>query len=196
MLLRDFTNLRFIDDATIADGILPHLRVVVLCGGTFYRKATLDALREWTARGGLLVAYNMPGLRAAEDDTDYLPVLFDPQGGEKQVELGCTLFIPYNSAQEAERTYTLDDPISAMLAGQQRKVEDYPAGRFDSMLVFLQSHGIIVSDGVIDGIFTAQLSDRMLVLNTHLEAREKEIVLPDGRHITLSLSPNSISSVS
>jgi hypothetical protein len=198
MLLRDYTNFRFIDDLTIADSILQHIKVAVICGGEFYRKATLEALKQWVEQGGLLVAYNMPSLRAVEDNTDYLSALFNPQGGERSVGQGASLYIsqdPIAGVPKAERRPRSADPVAGMLAEQPALVNAYQTRLFDLVTAFLTAHGLTVADGVLDGIYTAQLSDRLLVLNTHLQPQQKEVVLPSGKRVTLSLEANSITPV-
>jgi len=172
-LLRDYTDFRFLDDLTISDGILSEVKVVILCGGELHRKATLQALRRWVEQGGILIGYNVNGIRTVEGDEDYMSSLFNPQGGERSVGTGASLFIPI--------------AVSAETPSSIRQ-----AALFDKIGAFLKKHHYHVSDGAIDGIYTAQLSDRLLVLNTHLEARTKSITLPDGATRILALPPNSI----
>jgi Glycosyl hydrolase family 14 len=176
-LLRDYANFRFIDDLTIADGILSGLKVVVICGGELYRKATLEALAKWVRNGGTLVAYNLSGLRAVEDDTDFTSTLLNPHAGEQHVAQGMSLYLPGKLALDASE------------ADMQTRI-------FDKVTAFLTRQGYLVVDGVLDGIYTAQVSDGLLVLNTHLEARRKQVLLPDGKQKELALEANSITQVS
>ncbi len=171
--LRDYINLRFIDDLTIADGILSRLKVVVICGGELYRKATLEVLVTWVRQGGLLVAYNLRGLRTVEDDTDFTMRLLNPLGGERRFGKGASFFVPGKLQRDMSE------------AEQQKSV-------FDAVTTFLTAQGYAVTDGVLDGIYTAQTSGGLLVLNTHLEPRHKQVTLPDGRRTELALEANSI----
>ncbi len=83
-LLRDYTDFVFVDDLTIADGILKTIKVAVICCGGIYRQATLDALAAWVNQGGILVGTNFDDLRAAETGESCLAKLFNPAGGEQQ----------------------------------------------------------------------------------------------------------------
>ena len=174
--LRDYANIRFVDDLTIADGILAGLKVVVICGGELYRKATLEALTKWVQAGGLLIAYNLSGLRAVEDDTDFSATLFNPLGGERGLMQGATLYVPGRASHD-----TSDADMQTHL--------------FDRITAFLTGRHYTVADGVIDGIYTAQTTDGLLVLNTHLAARTKQVTLPSGDRRALALEPNSITRV-
>jgi formylglycine-generating enzyme required for sulfatase activity len=197
-LLRDYTNFRFIDDLTIADGILAQLKVVVICGGELYRKATLEALSRWVDQGGLLVVYNTPALHAVEDDTDYAAALLSGVGGEWRVGQGATFTgrkMPTVDAQTAQAQARRTDPIGGALAADATMIAAYQQALFDPITAFLQRHGYHVADGVIDGVYTAQLSDKLLVLNTHLSAMDKGVTLPDGSMRQLALDANSITPV-
>ena len=66
---------------------------------------------------------------------------------------------------------------------------------FDRITAFLSGRHYTVADGVIDGIYTAQTTDGLLVLNTHLAARTKQVTLPSGDRRALALEPNSITRV-
>ncbi|HEY3341020.1 MAG TPA: SUMF1/EgtB/PvdO family nonheme iron enzyme [Anaerolineae bacterium] len=172
-LLRDYSNFRYVDDLTIADGILSGLKVLVICGGELYRKATLEALAKWVQGGGVLVAYNLNGLRAVEDDTDFTQTLLNPRGGEQHMAKGVSLYLPGILALDANE------------ADLQTRI-------FDKITPFLAAQGYHVADGVLDGIYTAQMSEGLLVLNTHLEPRRKQVRLPDGKLKELALEANSI----
>ncbi len=76
-----------------------------------------------------------------------------------------------------------------------RQADEYQAKLFDVITPFLDKQGLRVSDGVIDGVYTAQLSDRILVLNTHLEPRTKVVTLPGGVRREVPLEANSITDV-
>ena len=192
-LLRDYTDFVFIDDTTIADGILDTIKVAVICGGQLWRKATLDALLAWVRRGGLLVGYNVADLRAAETDESHLAELFNPAGGELRVGQGASLRVAVSLRQaQLERT-------GAHQAGNYQasvlQASEYQASVFDVITDFLARQGVNVSDGVIDGIYTAQLDDKLLVLNTHLEPRQRSIAIPGGRSASIALEPNSITAL-
>ncbi len=192
-LLRDYTDFVFVDDTTVADGILETVKAVVLCGGGLWRAATLDALAAWVERGGLLVGYNFDDLRAAETGESRLAALFAANGGERRIGAGASFYAPV-TLRQARLQQT-----GAHQAGQyQASVEagaEYQAGLFDAITAFLEKQGLRVSDGVIDGIYTAQLEDRLLVLSTHLEPREKTSTRPGGARRAGTLEANSITPV-
>ena len=176
-LLRDYSDVRFVDDLTIADGILEQLKVVVICAGERYRKATLDTLANWVQRGGILLAYNLSNLRAVEDDTNYTAILLNPMGGEQRMGEGASFYVPGQWLPDSS-------------------THDVQTHLFDALTDFLARRHYHVPDGVIDGIYAAQMADGLLVLNTHLSARDKQITLPNGDKQTLALEPNSITRVS
>ncbi|MEW5815391.1 MAG: family 14 glycosylhydrolase [Spirochaetota bacterium] len=174
MNLRDYTDYRFIDDLTINDGILNEIKYVMICGGEIYKKKTLDALTEWVMQGGVLIGYNLSDLRCAEYDESYGDKLFNLSGGEKVVGKGFSLYIPGELKKDAGFC--------------QKNI-------FDPITAFLAKHGYHVADGVIDGVYAAELHDRVFLLNTGDSEVEKAVVMSDGSKKTLTMKPNSMGEI-
>lgn len=179
-LLRDYTDYAYVDDQTIADGILQNLRVVILCAGQLQRKATIDALTDWVKNGGLLVAYNLTDLRCAETDETLLDQLFNTAGGNKTVGKGATFYLP----GERPLPWTPDAHSHGIM---QQAV-------FTPLTNWLALHGVTIADGGIDGVYTARLRDRYLFLNTTGEPVTKTVTLPNGTTRHLAVPANTITS--
>lgn len=145
--MRDYTDYAYVCDMTVADGILDTLKVLVIALDGCYRKATLDKIAGFKARGGLVIGLGLRELYDLETGQNYMPVLFD---GVNSVNI-----TPQN------KRFGIAD-----VAGE--------------MTVFLESHGVTVHDGVIDGIFAATKNGRLLVMNYSGADVTREFRLPDG----------------
>lgn len=189
-LLRDYTDYQYMDDLTIRDGILNTVRCAVICCGEIYRKETLEAVKSWVEKGGLLIAYNIGKLQSVEGE-DYGNWLLDMAGGIKNTGAGFSLYIPVMVKLERYDPDMIPGTKPAVISLVE-SMEYYQRAIFDSITAFLKGQGYHITDGLIDEIFMALLHDRVLVLNTAKELVERIIVLPDGEERKVILKDNSI----
>lgn len=185
-ILRDYTDFSMIDDYSIADGILETFKMVILPWGDYYRRATIEKLREFVENGGLLVGLRLEKMVCIEDNTDVLSEFFGEQDQCRPIGKGRTL----NTAVTLPGL--IDDPRSCI----GTPFIDYPADHeaqwyqehlFDRINVFAQED-VYIPDGVIDGIYTAEVDGEIYCLNNtscdltaHITTRDhvqQEIPMP------------------
>lgn len=65
-LLRDLTDLEYLDDAMIADGALEPFRVLFMACCPVVEQVTLDRIDAWLAKGGVLVILGDRGIESVE----------------------------------------------------------------------------------------------------------------------------------
>jgi len=115
--------------------------------------------------GGLLAGIGIGELTGLEDGRDWMPELF---GGENAILLN-------NS-------------------GSPENIAELQKNVFDPLTEFLNSRGVNVPDGKIDGIYTASRGDGLLILDYtgSPEPKEREFVLPNGEIRSLSTADSAI----
>ncbi|HXX65357.1 MAG TPA: family 14 glycosylhydrolase, partial [Bacteroidota bacterium] len=192
-LVRDFADISFADDRLIEDGLLANVKWMIALNTHFCRQATLEKIRSWLERGGLLVAAGTDSLCAIEDGKNYFPILFSPKGGEKTLGKGATFFVadslyPARSAQPARQLRPGEKP-------QAGSPESYQVLLFDPAAKFLASHGILIPDGKIDRVYTSVIGGRMLILNHTRDRVNRTIAVSAGTTKEVSLDPNSITEI-
>lgn len=74
--LRDLMDFDILEESAIAEGALSNYRVGVLVGGTIWKKETLQAIREWVARGGVLMGYDFGKMADLGGDISIFQELF------------------------------------------------------------------------------------------------------------------------
>lgn len=78
--LRDVLNYDIVDERLIQDGALDRYRILVMWEGTVVEAATLEKIRDWVARGGVLVAYDFGKIETVEGDRRWFMDLFGYAG--------------------------------------------------------------------------------------------------------------------
>ncbi len=78
--LRDVLNYDIVDERLIQDGALDRYRILVLWEGTVVEAGTLEKIRDWVARGGVLVAYDFGKIETVEGDRHWFTDLFGYAG--------------------------------------------------------------------------------------------------------------------
>ena len=175
-LMRDYTDYVYACDLTIADGLLDGLKALVITVGGYYKTATLERIRAFVENGGLLIGTDLRQLRDLDHDRDYLDLLFGSRG--KALGRGHTLLLNQRLTGEIEATSTASSfrmrPLTPeQIAGMQRQV-------CDPITAFLAEHGVFVSDGVLDKLYTARRGDELLVMNYSGADIERDFTAPDG----------------
>jgi formylglycine-generating enzyme required for sulfatase activity len=193
-LFRDYSDFVFLDDTSIRDGILDTVRVAVICCGEIQWQATVDALQSWVERGGILAAWNIGGLRIAENNNDALGTLFASKGGTRRFGKGETLYIPVRVRIEPQ----LKESIIGTQAMEIRlldSLEHLQKVVFDPLTDFLASHSIRIPDGQLDGAFAARFEDSVLWLNTGDVGFTRKTRAEDGCEKTIFLPGDAISEI-
>ena len=162
-LLRDYTDYIFACDLTISDGILKPengIRALIIAVDGYYRRNTLEAVRDFVSTGGVLVGINIRELKSLEDDIDWLPVLFAD---------GHSILI------NNESVFSFNPKTPEEIAKLQQNV-------FDPVTGFLSEHNVPLYDGKIDGVFTAVRNNGLLIMNYtgSSEPYERDFFLPNG----------------
>lgn len=188
MLMRDYTDYAYACDLTISDGILDQVKALVITMDGYYKTASLEKIKRFTEEGGLLIGINLHILRGLDNEEDYLPMLFGGSG--KRIGKGRTLLIDGTFCNMVETgaiisNFRMLHPGSAKIEAMQREV-------FDPMTKFLAAEGISVSDGIIDGVYTADRGDGILVMNYSGADVTRQFTMPDGSRITADLPDLSI----
>ncbi len=176
-LMRDYTDYAYACDLTIADGILEGLRALIIPMDGYYKTATLKAIRAFVEQGGLLVGIRLKELRDLDGDEDYLTILFGADHKGQTLGQGKTLLLGGREAEAAEATGTASsfrvrnsaDHLTAM----QREVAD-------PMTAFFAENGLHISDGVFDGLFTAEHYGKLLTMNYSGHDITRKLTRPDG----------------
>ncbi|HUI63218.1 MAG TPA: SUMF1/EgtB/PvdO family nonheme iron enzyme [Bacteroidota bacterium] len=192
-LVRDYADISFADDRLIEDGLLATVKWMFVLNTHVSRQATLEKVLAWVERGGLLVVAGTDSLYAIEDGKNYFPLLLNPNGGEKTLGIGATLFIadsllPAHSAQPAREL----QPGEKLPPGSP---ESYQVRLFDPATKFLAKHGILIPDGKVDRVYTSVTGGRMLILNHTRGKVNRTITVSPGETREVSLDPNSITEI-
>ena len=134
-LLRDYTDFCFACDLTIGDGIFKPengIKVLVIAVDGYYRRGTLEAVRDFVKSGGLVAGINIRELRSLEDDTEWLPVLF---GGDRSVLLNDAA----GTTEELQRN--VFDKLTGFLTSHGVPVYD---GKIDGVFTAVRGSGLLV----------------------------------------------------
>lgn len=176
-LMRDYTDYAYACDLTVADGILDGLRALVITMDGYYKTATLEAIRAFVENGGLLVGINLKELHDLDRDEDYLSILFGADGKGQTLGKGKTLLITGQMGAGAKATNTASNfsvkNTPEHLQAMQLEVADV-------MTAFFAENGLYVSDGQMDGVYTAERYGRLLTMNYSGHDVERSFTRPDG----------------
>jgi formylglycine-generating enzyme len=189
-ILRDYTDYQYMDDLTIRDGILDTVKCAVICCGEVYRKETLEAVKSWVEKGGILIGYNIGQLQSVEGE-DYGNLLYNTAGGMKAVGAGVSLYIPVRIKLEKYDPDMIPGTKPAVITLVE-SLEYYQKNIFDLATEFLKTQGYHVTDGKLDEIYAALLENRVVLLNAAKEQVERDIVLPGGVEKKVVMKYNSI----
>jgi hypothetical protein len=147
----------------------------------YYKTATLQKIRAFVEKGGLLIGLNLHELRDLDGGEDYLELLFGRDG--KTLGQGKTRLIrgTFGRAKAEETATSSGFVVKDTLEGMQimqREICD-PATRF------LAENGVFISDGVMDGVYTAHRAhegkDTLLVMNYSGHDVTRSFTRPDGQ---------------
>ena len=183
-LMRDYTDYAYACDLTIADGILDGLRALIIPMDGYYKTATLERIKAFVESGGLLIGYNLNELRDLDNDADYLDILF---GGK-----GCDGITLGKGATKIIRGTVGHSKVEPTSTASGFTVKNTPEGLrvmqteiCDPLTAFLAEHGVYVSDGQMDGVFTAHRAhdgkDTLLVMNYSGHDVERTFTDFDGK---------------
>lgn len=176
-VMRDYTDYVYACDLTIADGLLDTVKVLVITMDGYYKTATLESIRRFVEDGGLLVGLQLDTLRDLDGDEDFLALLFGEKG--KALGQGHTLLIR-TDLEDAASILRVRTHEPAIIAAAQENI-------FHVMTAFLAEHGVYVSDGIIDQLYTARRRDKLLVMNYSGQDIHRGFTAPDGsrfsRHV-------------
>ena len=186
-ILRDYTDYAYACDQTIADGILETKKALFITVGGPYKAATLNAIKSFAERGGLLVGFNLDELYDLETHTDYLDMLFGPN---KTVS---SLLVGGKVGGQVKETGTSSN--YTMSASTPEEVKTMQAQVFDPVTAFLASHGVFVSDGKIDHIFTATRNGKLLIMNDSGADSERAYTRSDGSTFKAKIADISIEEI-
>ena len=181
--LRDFTDYVYVDDLTIADGILNGKKAVIIPWGGYYRRATIRALEEYVRGGGLLAALAVSRMEAKDDGADAFAALFSPEGGVKAIGKGKTF---YPGAPKAETVLT---------AGQKSERDKCLNEMFEELYGFLAGEGVYLPDGRLDGVYASIIDDHALLLNNSMEDKNTAVRKRNGEIVEMVAPANSITQV-
>ena len=176
-LMRDYTDYAYACDETIADGILNGLRALVIPMDGYYKTATLSAIRAFVERGGLIVGINLNELRDLDCDEDYLTILFGEDAKGQTLGRGKTLLIRGQMGARATETNTSS---SFKLGNTPEHLCALQIEVADVMTAFFAENGLYVSDGQMDGVFTAERYGKLLTMNYSGHDVTRTFTRPDG----------------
>jgi hypothetical protein len=176
-LMRDYTDYAYACDMTIADGILDSLRALVITMDGYYKTATLKAIRAFVENGGLLVGINLNELRDLDGDEDYLTILFGEDAKGQTLGQGKTLLIRGQMGARAVETNTSS---SFKLKNTPEHLQAMQLEVADVMTAFFAENGLYVSDGQMDGVYTAERYGKMLTMNYSGHDVTRTFTRPDG----------------
>ena len=192
-LVRDYADIMFADDRLIAGGILKQAKWLMLFNARWLRKESIETIKAWTENGGLLIAANTDSLCSIEDGENAFPDLFDVRGGQRVVGRGSTLYVPGKFGVVKEILPVRD--LAPGVGPADGTCEQYQAFLFDPVTVFLQAHGIIISDGRIDRLFTAVRGGSLRLLNHTRNRIDRTMTMPTGESVRVAIEGNSIEDI-
>jgi hypothetical protein len=179
-LMRDYTDYVYACDQTIADGMLDGLRALVITMDGYYKTATLQKIRAFVENGGLLIGLNLNELRDLDNGEDYLDLLFGADGG-KTLGKGKTTLIRGQMGAKVEETTTSSNFV---LKNTREGMQAMQREVCDVATAFLAENGVYVSDGVMDGLYTARRNhdgaDTVFVMNYSGRDITRTFTRPDG----------------
>jgi hypothetical protein len=194
-MLRDFTDYWYVDDTTVADGILSGIRALIICEGELYRQESMEAIEEWVRSGGLLAAYNIRDLAVLHGGERRMDALFACEGGEKRLGRGASLYLPVfvNLTEEVKGGYFDTLSLAKVNAiGLREDLRYYQERIFDPITSFLTSHGLSIPDGKIDRLYLSETASSALLFNDSDEAKQKTLVSRDGKTQTIMVPAYSL----
>ncbi len=189
-ILRDYTDYSLIDDYSIADNILNHYKMLILPWGSFYRRGTLEKLREFVQGGGRLLGLALNEMRCIEDDTDVFADFFASPDEARSLGKGYTL----NTAVTLPGL--IDDPRACV----GTPFVDYPADQsaewyqknlFDKINAFA-GNNVSIPDGRIDGVYVSCVDGKLYGLNNTGVDLTAQITNRHGKKSTVFVPANTI----
>ena len=168
-LLRDYMDYIYVCDLTIEDGILDGLKAVVIPLDGYYKRATLEKIREFAANGGMVIGVGLKELRDLDNEDDYLEILFGD--GHK----GRTLLLKDSLSGDVEASNTASNYVISFsdTSGMQTEI-------LDKMTEFFRDGGIQIADGILDDIFVADRGNALLIMNYSGKDAARNFTYPDG----------------
>ena len=181
-LMRDYTDYAYACDLTIADGILDTLRALVIPMDGYYKTATLEKIRAFVEKGGLLIGFNLKELHDLDNNDDYLSLLFGPDGTGASVGAGKTKNIFGTVGHSKVEPTSTASGFTVKNTPEGLRVMQLEI--CDPMTAFLAENGVLVSDGVMDGVYTARRvhdgKDTLLTMNYSGHDVARSFTRPDG----------------
>ncbi|MGC8668251.1 MAG: hypothetical protein ACP5VE_09075 [Chthonomonadales bacterium] len=117
--LRDVLNFDTVDERLIQDGALDRYRILVLWEGTVVEASTLEKIRDWVTRGGVLVAYDFGKIETVEGDRRWFMDLFGYAGKLNPAVAGRRYVSPSGDAAPQRYRVSVGQPSAApFLSGE------------------------------------------------------------------------------
>ncbi|MBQ7727980.1 MAG: SUMF1/EgtB/PvdO family nonheme iron enzyme [Clostridia bacterium] len=183
-ILRDYTDYAYACDLTIADGILDTKKVLIIPVGGPYKKATLEKIRSFAEKGGLLVGMNLEELYDLDTHTDYLDLLFGPNKSVASLLVGGRI--------GGKVTETGTSSNYKMSASTPEETEAMQKHVFDPITAFLTVHGVFIPDAQIDRVFVAQRRNKLLIMNDSGKDIERQFTRSGGQRFSAQIQDNTI----
>jgi hypothetical protein len=182
-LMRDYTDYDFICDLTVTDGILDKIKTLIITVDGYHKTATLKKILEFIQKGGLVVGIDLKILRDLGEADDYLDILFGIDG--KSIGDGYTFFVGDSLGAGMTASSTASQFIRNH--GDIRATEKMQKNICDPITAFLREHSVIVTDGILDDIFTAERYGKLLIMNYSGRDVTRSFTRTNGETLTLEV---------
>ena len=171
-LLRDYTDYTYVCDLTVSDGILDTIDALIIPVDGYYKSATLEKIKAFADRGGMIAGVGLEELKGLDDDADYMKILF----GEGHT--GRTTLLKAGLSAKVESTGTASN--YRITYGDRSEIQK---GIFDNLTAFFAEGGLNVSDGILDDVFSADRTDGLLIMNYSGKDVKRSFTYPDGKKV-------------
>ncbi len=171
-LMRDYTDYEFICDLTVSEGILDRVKVLIMSTDGYYKTATMQKITEFAEKGGLVIGIDIRLLRDLDGDKDYADILFGKSG--KAIGKGYTLRVSGSIPFLRRR-------------GDKEATEKTQKEICDPITAFLAEHGVTVTDGILDDVFTAERYGKMLIMNYSGDDLTRSFTRTNGERFTAGI---------
>lgn len=182
-LMRDYTDYDFICDLTVSDGILDTIKALIIPVDGYYKTETLKKILDFAEKGGLVIGIDLKLLRDLDEDKDYIDLLFGANG--KAVGKGHTFFVGGSLGAGVTASSTASQFIRKH--GDKEATEKMQKEICDPMTVFLRSHGVNVTDGILDDVFTAERYGKILIMNYSGSDVTRSFTRSNGETLTIEV---------
>lgn len=182
-LMRDYTDYDFICDLSVSDGILHNIKALFITVDGYYRSSTLKKILDFTENGGLLVGIDIKTLRDLDEDKDYLEILFG--NNRKTVKKGHTLLLGGSLGSVITESQTASQFLRRR--GDKDAIEKMQKNICDPITTFLCEHGVYITDGILDDVFTAERYGKLLIMNYSGTDITRSFTRTNGEKITLDI---------